>query len=121
MKCGLPIAPPVDGVLDCALDSAESPLHRDHQYPPRFRRCVDHFARVRSGGSHRLLHQRVRAGVERLYGKFAMQMIRREDTDRVGPFAREHFVEIGIDFRATGVVRPSGPRDALGLVRGAAL
>src|SRR5208282_249592 len=78
---------------------------------------------ARGSGSrrHRLFHEHVRAQVERLDSKFAMQMVRREDSDRIGTLAPQHFIEIGIDVRPARIARPKRPCNALGLVSGAAL
>ena len=108
-------------VLDGALDSAEAPLHRDHQHPASFRGRVDHLARLGRGWRHRLFDEHVRARIERLDGKFTMQIVRREDADRVGALARQHFVEVGIDFRTARVVGREGSRNAFGFGGGAGL
>ena len=50
-----------------------------------------------------------------------METIRREDSDCVRSFARQHFVEVGIDLRTARVVRPQRTCHAVGLLRGAAL
>src|SRR5208282_2096734 len=92
-EMGLANRPARDGILDSALDSAEALLHRDHQHPPSLRRRIDHLARGSSSGRHRLFHEHVRARAERLYGKFAMQIIRCEDSDRIWTLARQHLVE----------------------------
>ena len=121
MKFGLPIAPLATCVLDCALDAAKAPLHRDHQHAPSFPCRIDHHARSRRRRRHRLFDEHVRTRLQRLDRKFAMQTIRREDSNCVGTFARQHFVEIGIDLRTARVVRPQRACDAIGLLRGAAL
>ena len=113
--------PARDCILDRALDSAVALLHRDHQHPPSLRRRIGHPVRGGRSRRHRLFNEHVRARAERLNGKFAMQIVRRENTDRVGTLARQHLVEIGIDVRPACVVRPNRPRYALGLFSGAAL
>ena len=121
MKLGLPIAPLATASLIARSTPPKRRCIATISTRRAFARRIDHLARGRRGRRHRLFDEHVRAGIQRLDCKFAMQTIRREDSDCVGTFAREHLVEIGIDLRTARVVRPKRLRNALGFVGGAAL
>ena len=121
MKFGLPIAPLVSASLIAHSIPPKRRCIATIKHAIGFRSRVDHFARLGRGGSHRLFHEHVRARIERLDRKFAVQIIRREDADGVGMLARQHFIEIRIDLRAVRVIRRKCPRNTLGFFCGAAL